>query len=755
MYFEWHDSSFLDRKNHLKRQDESNDIFGALLQPQESPVTTKKDDQFMSKWPIKVDETHRAIQEVDICDVFVINGEVIIVKVVNKSIEIQELKFLDIGVECRPLFTVIEGISDLCVNFPSTYAYMNIICQKNVLLQASGIIELERNLFSSLFSLTNALQRSLIFIYGDENGNILMCPFAIGMQEGKVLKYSDSANVFCSMGQPLIAMLCCTVKEFSVLGTGTVSAKDKDTIDKSIASVKEAYTKETVLVLVGSLGKVIIILDKLEEYIVSIFNTCHVSGPILSATTLDNLFIYGTGDSLHLSKMVISLQVEDKKKLSIVPSLQPVYSIALPVIGISKNIIKTTVRDSKLDFYCADANGWILKVFIDNVFQNIETSSISSNINYLLTTLESLQKDFHEWQSMLEKQNSVLGELQNAASMTTNVMQSRDDEFASELTKPSAYCCLDSVSIGTDGVLYLEISIHNLPNYALQSNWFLQFVGKARQKASNSLYGSLKKFSKIVALHSLQLKAVIQWKISFNIEELQIFLPIEIEFKLAIPFHESYNSRLKTAEMIEGSCIVLPLNSVIITVLDIMHIHNYQSLIEEASRNDAIFHSQHGNCVCHFCSVLPVFSSIECRQYNCKNAQVKGFIVLSVPSLALQCLLQDEKQNDAKVFVKMLIAHLFPYNSSTSIVELDGPLLLVLPCQQQIRISLIYDSCDGSNVNTSVPRLQLEGYSLPLLLAIYSAILVRLQVWKDQLMQFSCKLIIHCFLLEYLLHSGA
>ena len=713
----------------MKRQDDSNDIFGALLQPQQPSVNAKKDGQCKSKWPIKIDETHRVIKEVDICDFFVINEEVIIVKVVNKSIEIQGLKVLDIGVECRPLFTVIEGISDLCVKFPSTYAYMNIICQKNILSQASGIVELERNLFSSLFSLTNALQRSLIFIYGDENGNICMFPFVIGMQEAKVLDYSSSANVFCSMGQPLIAMLCSTVKEFSVCGTETVSTRDRDTIDKNISSIKEAYRKETVLVLVGSIGKVIIILHKSEEYVVSMFNTCHISGPILSATTVDDLLIYGTGDSLHLSKMVISLQVEDRKKLSIVPSLQPLYSVALPIISISKNIIATAMRHSKLDFYCADANGWILKVFVDDMYENIETSSISSDINYLLNTLEGLQKNSHEWQSMLEKQNSVLGQLQIAASMTSNIMQSRgDDKIGLQIAKPSVYCCLDSVSIGTDGVLYLEISIHNLPDYALQSNWFLQFVGKARQTTSNALYGSLKKFSKIVALHSLQSNTVMQWKMSINIEELQVFPPIEIEFKLAIPFQTFYSSRLKTAEMIEGSCIVVPLNSVIVTVLDIMLIYDCQILKEEANGNDSIFHSQHGNCVCHLCSVLPVFSSIECGQYNFENTPVKEFVVLTVPSLALQCLLQDEEQNDAKGFVKILTAHLFPYNSSTSVVEFDSSLLLVLPCKQQIKISLCYDSCDGGNASTSVPRLQLEGYCLPLLLAVYSAILVRLKV---------------------------
>ena len=716
----------LDRKKCENSEGNSSDVFGALLQEDHCPANVKSSNQMKPKWPIKIDDNCKLIQNDHITDFFIINGEAVILMGSNDSIKLQMLTAVHNGMQCRTLLEILFQKPNSFMKYPLKLTYTNIIEQKGNPSKGSGIIELKRDLFCSLFSLRNALQKSLIFICGEQSGRVSICPFAIGSQEA-VTYYSDAIDIFCDMGQPLLMVLPANIKEFCVFGMETISTRNKDAVESSIASIKETLKSEDILVLIGSEGKIIIAMVPVKECMMSMFSMCHVSGPIVSGSILDDVLVYATHGSLHLSKLSVSLHVGDQQKLAISPSFKPVYSIMLPVTCISKHLISSPIRDSGINFYCADAEGWALGVMIDNTTDNMCRSDPTLNINFLLKTLENLQTDCNRWESLLKKQNSTLEELQVAASLTTAILDGtkRDDKITSQMSKSAVYCGFDSVSMGTDGVLYLDIRVHNNSDYVLPSNWFLQFAGEARQTTSNFQHGNLKQFSKVFSLYSLHPKTEMQIKSSINVKELQVTLPIEIEFKLAIPFHELGSTAEEPASKHKKSYSILPLNSCIVTVLDILHLSDGQCPNERTNTADSLCHSYHFGLPCHFCYLLPACSSFDKIPNSCKKLSSNNLTIFSVPSLAVKSLLQDENPED---FVKIIMAHLFPYNSHTSVLKYGTSLQLKLPCKQQARLSLVFDANNGKNSSPGVPRVQLEGCCLSLLLAIHSAILNRFKV---------------------------
>ena len=732
--------SCLHRMSHVSSESSSSDIFGALLQSEQHPTYAGLSSQMKKNWPIKIDgKNHRLIQDANIIDFFVFNENIIIVKDIDGRIKIQLLTTMHDEVECRTLLEFSKSKSHL--QYPPNGTYMNFICQKATPSSASGIIELKRDLFSSLFTLTSALQNSLIFIYGDQNGKISTYPVAVGTERATA-SFIDTVDIFCDMGQPLLCVLFANVKQFFVCGKETTDSRSRDAIERQINNVKEAFGNENAMLLVGRCGKIIVVLNQIKQCAMTMFNTCHVLGPILTASAMNDFLIHATGDTLHLSQLSMSLHVQDKDKPSLSPSFKPVYSIALPISCISQNSISETEVSSRICFYCADTDGQLLDVVIDDKSDNQSNSELAPNINLLLKMLENSQGDFERLQSLLKKQDQMLEELQMAASLTADLIHDLEGNgnIGSQVLRPIVYCSLDSVLMGTDGKLYLDIRIHNTSQHMLSSNWFLQFVGEARQATNNMLYGNLKKFSMFFPLQSLQPKTDMQWKSSINVKELQVFLPIKVEFKLAIPFHESHISAEETASNGKNLFNILPLNSCIITIMDLLHVSDGQSLKGRSSRNNPTSQSNCSSSTCYFCHTLTGPHTYDSIAHCNRKTSPENHVVFSIPSLILQSFLQSVKPPNAEECAKIVMAHLFPFTSRSSFVEYGTSLHLELPCRQHARLSIIFDATNFARGTTTVPRLQLEGHCLSLLLAIHSAVVYRLMVSMCHFVFTSCTL---------------
>ena len=711
----------------MSSQGESCDIFGSLLTTVHYPAANRSCDQIIPTWPIKINDDFKVMQDGDLINLFVINGEIIIVKKSVKSIKVQKINIMQAKFECHAMLEIFDVARSVPIkdqyNLLDTSS-MNIISQKcNNPSSMQGILEIKRDLFCSIFSLKNVLEKSWMFMCSDENGKVFSFPVTMGMKGDRIDSF-DGKNVLCDLKQPLLNMLVAEVKDFSLKDDETGHKRHKNAPEEHLTTLKETLKGDDVLMLVGKLGKVVIILRQIKGCQMSVFNMCHVPGPVLSVSSTKDLLISVTGESLHISKLFICLHIENGQQVSISPILKPVYTMNISVSCIPRTILSSaTAGDCNINFNCANREGHILDIMLDHVAESDASlkSTEPSEINYLIKTLESSQKDLNKLKSLLMGQDCRLQYLEMAASLTATIMnnlKSDENQSCLKVSKSNLFCNIDCLSMDADGTLYLDITIHNDSEYNLPEDCLVQCVGEARQRTMNSSFGELTAFSKVFPLRSMKASSFMRYKYHVSFSEMQIFLPVRFDFNLSIKFPQpsTTNATVGAESLIPD--VTLPLNSHTITILDILNIQDGQV------QQDGPYLSNANYQLHQTCLLCSAFEFVPNKDVPTEPKS------LTIPPFFCQCLFHDGEPSNSTNAIETLLSKLFPYNDQKTFANYGTTFLLELPCKHQATMSLVIEKVTKKDGVTDVPSILLECHNVHLLLALHSAILHRFEVSK-------------------------
>lgn len=710
-----------------ERQNDELDIFGSLLSNEQRKGNEKafKQKQILLI-PTIVDDSSKLIEDRDICDFFIINSELFVVKESDNFIQI--LKLSD-DRELQAVVKIVQpnanpGISsdpmlDKRVSTPSP---LHIIHHYRLAASQSSISEISKSLFCSLFDVDNALNKSLILVFGDQHGRIFKLPFALDAQS-EVSCVLGVQNLFFDLKQPLLDILKGSIRE--IVTQSDESVRRKDGNEDNLISVNKALKGENVLMIVGIFGRIIVLLPQAKELRSLAFSTCHVPGPVSFAVAKDDILLSATHEKLNLLRLSVCVNTEDGSSTKVQASLIPAYTIAIPIASICKSVaLSTNVESIMMSFYCVCTNGHVTHMDIVSEDATVCKKNRASDVEYLLENLEKHKSDLGEWCKLNEGRDVILEDLMTTASLTVDILScfKGNEQTGWHTSNPRLYCKITDVLLVEDGILYVDITLHNDSDCILPANWKLQCVSTARKQTLNSTYGELKTLSKLLAVEPLRPKSKANYKYSFLLSELQIFLPMDLDFRLVIP-PPADSSEHALALHNATSHIVLPLNICSVSGLDICRIKDgdFYEFGTNVSGINPYFHQRYSICSC-------------CRDFSISDALVtsgkdsKPPKTLPIPPAIMQRFSKDRMPKSAKDFQIDFLSCLFPCKMTEIHSHLNDSILLEMPCKQVVKLTFVFCTNFKQENTLEIPKMQLEGSNVALLLMVHSAILSRLEV---------------------------
>ena len=716
---------------------------------------------FNSLFPcIEVNKRWKIFYDNEVKDLLVLHKSVILVKQTVTELSLHRLAINDEEWSAIPLLRMSfndtwidrnqfkERFDPSLLAPPQNFQCIKFICHPGATANDFTVMRIGHQLFSSLFSPTQTLQNSIILLMGDSHGKVYSFPangiYMEAAAERRINLNTSVSDVLFDLQEPVI--------EITITSIGEVSFKHRGALNKSNQNVAEIESKriqnilrnESVLVIFGRNGKLLLLLAPSKSYESLSFNQDHIAGPITSVLAKEDTIICSNWETINLYRLSIEAVSEEGKKIFAVPFFEPLHRIScMAVVSIADRIIVPGQKNAQRAFFCTDNEGCLCDVVIQEDGKK-HASTCGHSEKDMRHLIESLRTSVHSLatsEDALEMQSSTLRHLQirsNFIAETVNAYiedASKKSDLATSRDMQSYLTGrITSVALESNGNLLGSIELHNNTNYPLlgSSLFLVNFISIS--KFHNSSFGQRIVVSRPYLICDLQPKSSKTYKLSVECREGISNFPMTVDFKLVMKFPGSAGaSALQTGR---AKCLAVTLNTCRITVLDVARPVN-----DNASMNIPNIHSTsylHRNTSKYSSDSLRPLKEPYCPLAKTSPKQATKQSMYSISMIIPPVMGNKTMDKDSSQFKTL---HEF---FSTICPEM--PVAKSVLSTDQLHIQLA--SMHRVKVSRHSRSILLEGDHLALLLQIQEALCYRIEVRLKNFLRI-CPLLSVLFSLEF------
>ncbi|XP_065057101.1 uncharacterized protein LOC135685189 isoform X2 [Rhopilema esculentum] len=724
------------------------EIFAALLDDSASEKPKYARGHSTNIFPSQPDESCKLICDMEICEMFCIGQELIVVKQsASKSHTLHKVKIEKDSIISQPFLEVryLQRYSSNGQNVENTTLsiYFDIISHNCSLPSNSGLT-LGRDLFASTFSICNASSTPYVLLCANAVGKICTFPFRIQSdtsgknidKETIVQQFGSKTNFLCDLHEPLCDTLRLDVKEINVQQEWDMQEKrmERSLIESLVSEIRKKFEEKCALLIIAKSGKVLIVLQPEEKFNMSPFNVSCVPGPVFSVSSAADFLIHATGVDIHISNLFLDIVVKRDKNFCIAPHLKPVYTISsLSAICLSQRTFLAKDHSQLSMFFIAtNKRGCLYSVALEKLLKPLSISKTTDKerMKSLLSRLEMEQKNLKIWEHLLQNQNKVLSLVWRASSVTINLMKAFYNAKGKLQNGDQMLSCrVRNALLETDNILYLDIELQNKSDHLILEYWNLQCTVIARQVSYNSCFGDLKMITKSFRIQHLPSRSNTCYRWSLDASKAKILLPLKLEFKLVFPCPTTltnfYSTRLNE---VNESCIFLPLNVCHVNILDLSNANSRDTTQRTFFITREIFSKSGSQTMCNckrsFISSFNQTSEAESQESSVFSAKPTKKLLL--PISAVSCFSSNENKTTSLIqdAWSVFISNLFPHQSLQERLSRDGCIAIVLPCMHEVKFYIVEKDRQSS---VDSPSIFIEGQESALLIQSHTAVMSPLE----------------------------
>ena len=464
---------------------------------------------------------------------------------------------------------------------PQNFQCIKFICHSSTTANDFTVMRIGHQLFSSLSSPTQALKNSVMLVIGDANGKVYSFPansFCMeAAAERRINLNASVSNVLFDLQEPVI--------EIAVISIGEVAFKHRGALNKSNQNVAENESKciqsilknESVLVIFGRNGKLLLLLAPSKSYESFSFTQDHIAGPIASVLAKDDTIICSNWETINLYRLSIEAVSEEGKKIFAVPFFEPLHRIShMAVVSVAGRNIVPGQKNARRAFFCTDKEGFLCDVVIkEDDSKNSSTRGHSErDMRHLIESLRTSIHSLATSEDALEKQSSTLRHLQIGSSVITETVNGYIEDISKKSDAATSgdmqsYLTgrITSVALESNGSLLGSIELLNNTNYPLLGSYFFVVNFISMSKFHNSDFGERIVVSRPYLIRDLQPKSSKTYKWLLECREGILNFPMTVDFKLVMKFPGSVGASV--LQTCHAKCLAVSLNTCRITILDV------------------------------------------------------------------------------------------------------------------------------------------------------------------------------------------